>query len=145
MADMKSGSIRNDVSDAARRCADIVNGYILSRNWDELRDSWVAIRLSDGGSDGTLYDTKRDAVRHQLFEMQCAYVSFRNLAGGISPLEAERYLDYNRRAYDAGFRLPDPDAVNGGPDLFLPSQTYDALRESHVRRHLQQIAFQFQQ
>lgn len=141
---MESESIRNHVSGAARRCADVINGYLHSHPVDELRNSWIAIRLSDGGSDGTLYDSKRDAVRHQLWEFQCAYVSFRNLMGGITPLEAERFLDYNRRAYDAGFRLPDPDDVNGGPDLFLPTETYDALKESHVRRQLHKIAFTFQ-
>lgn len=141
---MNSGSIRNQVSDAARRCSDIVNGYISTRPIDELRNCWIAVRLSDGGSDGTLYDSKRDAVRHQLWEFQCAYVSFRNLAGGITPLEAERFLDYNRRAYDAGFRLPDPDDANGGPDLFLPTETYDAFKESHVRRQLLKIAYSFQ-
>lgn len=130
------------MSDAARRCADIINGYIHSRPWDELKDCVVAIRLSDGGSDGVLYDNKGDAVRHQLTESQCAYVCFRNLAQGIQPIEAERYLDYNRRAYDAGYRLPDPDAVNGGPELFLSVEDHDTMVRNHARRYLLQAIHQ---
>jgi hypothetical protein len=30
-------------------------------------------------------------------------------------------LAYHRGAYDAGFRLPDPDALHGGRDLIMPT------------------------
>lgn len=123
---------REFVSDAAKRCADIVNGYISFVPWDELKHKFIAIRLSDGGSDGTLYDSKRDAVRHQSDEKLCAYIAFRNLAGGMNPIEAERYLKWNRDAYDAGMRLPDPDHQSGGPDPFPTVDQYDSLRKSHV-------------
>jgi len=110
-----------------------VNGHIhAARDFADIRDKWVAIRLSDGGSDGVLYDTKRDAVSHQLDEFQCAYISFRNIVAGMAPYEAELFLNFVRRAYDAGFRLPDPDAQTGGGDLFLSTQGYDNLRRLHV-------------
>lgn len=116
------------ISDDARRASDIVNSFYAYVPWDQLKNSWVAIRLSDGGSDGQLYDTKKDAIRHQSFEMQCAYISLRNCPNGISPLEAERFLAFTRGAYDAGMRLPDPDDMNGGPDAFMPTAQYDRLR-----------------
>lgn len=129
-------------SDAARRCADIINQFVSTMSWDEVKHKWVAIRLSDGGFDGTLYDSKRDAVRHQTDEFKCAYIAFRNLPMGATAKEAEIFLDYNRRAYDAGFRLPDPDHVTGGPDLFLPTEQYDNLRAQHVKFDVQRIIAQ---
>jgi len=117
-----------DWSDAAKRASDIINGYRAFVPWDELIHKVVAIRLSDGGSDGVLYDSKRDAVRHQLDEFLCAYVHLRNLVGGASPREMEIFLKWNRDAYDAGFRLPDPDDVKGGPELIMQTLDYDKRR-----------------
>ena len=115
-------------SDAAKRASDIVNSYITFVPWDELRRKWLAIRLSDGGYDGNLYDSKRDAVRHQLDEFLCAYVCFKNLQGGSKPSEMELFLKFNRDAYDAGFRLPDPDHQFGGPDVLMTTAQRDYYR-----------------
>lgn len=88
---------------------------------ERMAYQFVAIRLSDGGTDGRCYESKREAVRHQVHEMQCAYLSFRRAPEGFaSPRDAAVFLAYNRMAYDAGFRLPDPDAKDGGPDLIMP-------------------------
>lgn len=116
--------------DYAKRCADIINGLRVAHEFNELCGKWVAIRLSDGGSDGVLYDSKPDAIRHQLHEQMCAYISFRNLLNGITEEEAKTFLDFTRSAYDAGMRLPDPEAVNGGPDLLLPFGQFDQLKRN---------------
>lgn len=62
--------------DAARRMADAVNLHVhaaLAENRD--RPGYVAIRLSDGRSpDGVLYDTRRDAARHNLNDRAAFYV-----------------------------------------------------------------------
>ena len=68
---------------------------------------WAAIRLSDGGSDGVLYDTRADAVSHQLHEKHCCYVMIP--PDGMSPQEADVYLEFNRAAYDAGWSMSDPE------------------------------------
>ena len=115
-------------SDDARRASDIINSYLSFVPFDELKNKWLAIRLSDGGYDGNLYDSKRDAVQHQLDEFLCAYICFRNLRGGSSPREMEIFLRFNRDAYDAGFRLPDPDAVSGGPDVLMTTGQHDYYR-----------------
>lgn len=130
---MQPQNPREMVSDAAKRASDIINSYLAFVPWDEIKHKWVAIRLSDGGSDGTLYDSKRDAVRHQSDEFLCAYVSYRNMMQGCSPHEMQAFLDFNRKAYDSGFRLPDPDAQSGGPDLFQSVTDYDMQVGNRVR------------
>jgi hypothetical protein len=121
-------AISPELKDAGKRASDAVNCYITFQPWDELRRKWIAIRLSDGSSDGVLYDTKRDAVRHQLHEMQCAYVAFINLPGGSSPRDMSIFLAFCRDAYEAGFRLPDPDAQTGGLDVLMTSGQRDYYR-----------------
>ena len=109
-------------TDSAKRARDIIGSYVAFIPFEQRVRSWVAIRLSDGGSDGTLYDSKRDAVRHQADEFTCAYFSYRGAPNGFSTSkEAAVWLEFHRQAYDHGFRLPDPDAANGGPDLIMPT------------------------
>jgi len=117
------------LKDCAKRACDIVNAYYTTVEWVDLKDKFVAIRLEDGGSDGVLYDNKRDAVRHQRNEQQCAYVCFRNLGPtGARPREMAIYLQYNREAYDNGFRLTDPDDSRGGPQLLPTANLADTFR-----------------
>lgn len=101
-------------SDAARHASDAVQLHVAALGF-EARGKWVAVRLMDGHSDGTLYDSKRDAVRHQLFENLCAYV--RIPPTGMNPCQAESFLATHRKLYSAGFRLADPDRVDGGPQM----------------------------
>ena len=103
-------------SDAARRCSDIVNMHVAAGVWNKF----VAIRLSDGGSDGVVYDTKADAVRHQLHETLCAYVFI--TPDGMSHRSAENFLRVNRQLYDAGMRLSDP-----AKEVLAPQTTLDQI------------------
>ena len=117
------------VDDAAKRAYDNVRLLATFNDYDtRVRQSpYVAIRLSDGGCDMRLYDTKREAVRHQLHETLCAYFSFRNApAGFASYKDAAIYLAWNRATYDAGMRMVDPDAHAGGRAAVMPT----------VREHL---------
>jgi hypothetical protein len=90
-------------SDAAHRAADLLTAAFV----DGLTGGWIALRLSDGGSDGKVYVTRRGAVVHQLHQTQCAYAQV--MLGGMSPKEAQAFLDFNRGAYDQGFRMSDPE------------------------------------
>lgn len=94
-------------SDAGRRCSDTVRQAIV----DGHAGRWVAVRLSDGGTDGRVYDSRRDAIRYQLHENLCAYVKVPR--DDMPPREATDFLRVNRTLYDAGMRIADPD----GPDL----------------------------
>ena len=92
-------------SDAAKRCSDVVNLAMHCGDWGK----WVAIRLLDGGSDGVVYDTRQDAIRHQFYEFFCCYVMVP--PSGMQPPEAEEFMAFNRELYDAGFRMTDPEVV----------------------------------
>lgn len=93
-------------ADEAKRCAAAVNIHLNVAGVDAI-GKWCAIRLSDGGSDMTLYDTKADAVRHQLDEFFCAYVCIP--PGGMSEGDAVSWLRTMRQMREAGVRLADPD------------------------------------
>lgn len=111
-----------DHSDEAKACSDAVNLHVAAIGFDAVK-KWVAIRLSDGKSDGTLYDTKRDAVAHQLDEFLCAYVCIP--PSGMNACQAESYLQVHRKLYEAGFRLADRDAPHGGRQV-IPRLTREA-------------------
>lgn len=113
-------------SDSALRCAEQINIHVAAG----ARGKWAAIRLSDGGSDGMAYDSKADAVRHQLHETQCCYVTI-----PLTPMnvwEAQGYMDVNRQLYNAGMRLSDPKA----PDAMIPIRT-----ENHRARRFRRLPF----
>jgi len=93
-------------SDAARHCADAVNLHATVDPHGTI-GKWVAVRLSDGKSDGVLYPTKSEAVRFQLHEAMCMYVCIP--PGGMTSADAESVLRTHRQLYDAGYRLADPD------------------------------------
>lgn len=120
-------------SDAARRCSDIVRQAIV----DKHAGKWFAVRLSDGGSDGVPYDTKGDAVNHQLHEQQCAYVKIP--VDDMTPRAADLFLRVNRQLYDAGMRLADPEGPGGDPNraIIIPmeSEGVIAAAEDLVRRY----------
>jgi hypothetical protein len=100
------------VSDPGKRCSAIVMQAIA----DGYAGYWIAIRLSDGGTDGVLYWARDSAVKHQLTESQCAYIQIP--PDSMPPEEADTFLQFHRKCYDAGFRLTDPD----GPEPVAPLQ-----------------------
>lgn len=107
-------------SDEARRASDIVNTHLLA-DQNGNRGRWVAIRLSDGGSDGTVYDCKCDAKRFQLHVKQCVYVQI--LPNGLSAKDAHILINMHRDLYNAGREMPDPPCQRHDPLSFLRGQT----------------------
>lgn len=111
-----------DIEDAGKRMADVLNLHITFGKPEDIRDKYVAISLADGRSDGVLYDTKRDAVKHQAFEQQYYYAAFRGInPGGVNPYECAVVLQFQRDAYAAGIRLTDPDDKLGGRQAIMSS------------------------
>jgi hypothetical protein len=113
-------------SDAAKRIADEYSLHRTAGGLDNV-GQWIACRLSDGSSDHVLYATRREAVRHQKHnEQQFVFLQMRPC--GMSVCEAASFLRFARMAYDAGFRLTDPEHRAGGRQI-IPRLT----REDHAR------------
>ena len=93
------------LSDAAKACANTVTMHALAGG----AGRFVAIRLADGGSDNVLYDTRQDAINHQLHETQCAYICIPPC--GMTTKDAAEYLTLNRNLYDAGWHMCDPQMI----------------------------------
>jgi len=128
-------SDERSLSDAARKASDEIMTHLVALGADAF-GKWVAIRLSDGGTDGTLYETKAAAIDHQLHEHQCAYAQV--LPGGMPAKDAEVFMQIHRRLYESGARITDPDR-----DMVIPSTVADRIRRQKDRalaaRFLQQI------
>jgi hypothetical protein len=90
--------------------ADNVNARITFTPVDELfHNPYMAFKLADGSTDGVLYPTKAEAIRHQSNEYLCVYFSFRRCMAGINRKEAQLFLDMHRHIYDAGGRMTNPE------------------------------------
>jgi hypothetical protein len=112
-----------EVLDAAKRVADIINGQAVAQPFDVLVRSVMAFRLSDGTSDGELYDSQETAKAHQ-GATPCMYLSLREAPGGMLPMQAQSVLTYWRMIHDAG----------GGPDsgpraMVMPLAREDLLSQ----------------
>lgn len=109
-------------SDAAKRISDATILAWVACGWDGYVSHWMAFSLQSGISDQILYPTKRAAVTHVDNEFRYMYVKMH--PNGMTACEAEIMLKFTREAHAAGFRLADPDAKTGGPDL-IPRIGYE--------------------
>jgi hypothetical protein len=64
----ESAGFPQELTDAANRMRDAVNLHVVAGTFGvrERHLQWLAIRLEDGRSDGTVYESRRDAVRHTM-------------------------------------------------------------------------------
>ena len=109
-------------SDAAKRCADAVNLAVVAG----CVGRWLAIRLSDGGCDNAIYDSRESAITHQLRPQFCTYVKVP--PDGMPAHEAEALLAYWRRLNDANVRDDDVDV----PMPMMPLTRADRRRQVRV-------------
>lgn len=117
-----------ELADIGRKVSDHLNMVRLFHDWDDIKDKWMAFRLSDGGTDGVVYETRKDAVSYQFHEQWCAYISFANLVGGAVPRECAIFMKFTRDAYKGGMRLVDPEAPNGGREAVMTTAMTDYYR-----------------
>jgi hypothetical protein len=88
--------------DAARRMASAVT--LAAMNGGAGR--WLAVKLQDGSSDHVHYDSRSDAMAHQLSPEYATYVLIP--PDGMTTGQADRVLGFWRQCYDNGFRAVDP-------------------------------------
>jgi hypothetical protein len=86
-------------SDASRRISDTITLHLLA-DPDGNYGKWCAFRLSDGTSDGVVYDDPVAAADAQLHYKQCAYIQIHR--SGISAKAASVMLTYYRTVYENG-------------------------------------------
>jgi hypothetical protein len=112
-------------TDAAKRVTEEYQLHRLADLYGSQR-KWIAVALADGRSDHVLYDTKREAVRHQHHNEQW-YAYIRIGPQNMTACDAEIFLRMMRTLYDKGLRLTDPDAVTGGRDI-IKRNTMEDMR-----------------
>lgn len=105
-------------SDAGHRLSDMVNNVVASHKPLELHGKWLAARLSDGQIDPAIYDSHKDAVSHQSDENLWLFMKIP--VDGLSPQEAESYLQFNRQIRANGYRMPSPESHTEMPSTFRP-------------------------
>jgi hypothetical protein len=103
--------------------ADRVNLMLIAQPWEILNTSWMAFKLEDGDSDGVLYDTRQDAIKHQLDEKLCAYFFMRTALGGVPVRDCQLFLDIHRHTYDNGRYMAEPSS----PQLIMSTWGHDKL------------------
>jgi hypothetical protein len=112
-------------TDAAKRLCDTYNLHKIGAGNASL-GKWIAVRLSDGTSDDTLYDDKLAAVTHQHHNEQLyAFVCI--APPSMKVCDAEVLIRTHRKMYDAGMRMTDPDHKHGGMDLITRLTQSDQL------------------
>lgn len=95
--------------DTARRASDAVNLHIAA---DPDARGYVACRMDDGRSNGDLYDTRADGVRHHMKGGQESnYCYLKVTPGGMGPREAWVMIVAFRKLRDAGIRPDHEDVV----------------------------------
>lgn len=122
-------------SDAAKRVRDTYNlhraaglagaGFGLNSTLNKI----FAVALADGRSDGVLYDTRHDAIRHQHHnEKWYAYLRVERYV--MSTCQAEGMLKWHREAYDKGLVFVDRDDARLSSMELIQRMT----REDHRRQ-----------
>lgn len=112
-------------SDAAKATAANVNMHYQAIGWDAV-GKWTAIHIQDGSSDNTLYEHRKEAVNHQHHNEQ--YYAFVKIVPSLmEECEAEIFLEFHRKAYDAGFRLADPEHKKGGRELIMRGRAQEIV------------------
>jgi hypothetical protein len=104
-------------SAAAFRMADILNDAVVTSPW--CAGMWMAFMLADGESDGVVYETRAECVKHQFHEQLCCFI--RIIPTGVNAQMTQAMLSFYRAAYDAGRRIVDPEQ----PDYILPTTNED--------------------
>lgn len=112
------------VTDAAKRMSDHINGMLTFHTPWAIRNKFMAFRLTDGWSNGDIYDTKRDAIRFN-DEHRFAFFCFRAAMGGVKAKDCQLFLNINRHAAENGGHLADPDRADGGPQPIVRTEVYD--------------------
>lgn len=117
-----TGELPTELLDAANRMRDAVNLHVLTGNlgFRERAACWVAIRLEDGRSDGNLYESRRDAVRHTT-NKETGWFYVKVGAESMGEREAIIVLQQARQAFKSGVIFAEEQVITPMlPELLRP-------------------------
>jgi hypothetical protein len=115
------------IQEAGQRMSDTVNNVRMSADWDDIKNGWMAFKLEDGTSDGTIYDNKNDAVWYLRNKAsKYFYLTLRNCMHGMSPREATQVLAMTRVQAERGRYNPVPDDMR---EPINPITTEDVMAD----------------
>lgn len=123
-ANILSGQVNPGHSDAAKRFSDMYN---LHKAAGTVR-GWIAVRYSDGSSNGDVYETREDAVG-DLFPWEDRFFYATLQQPSMSVCAAESILRWKRIMSE--MEKPDRDLPHGGLEV-VPFLTEED-REAQVR------------
>ena len=85
--------------DAAQRISDTVSLHMVAAsNFMDAVGKWCVFKLEDGRSDGHIYDSKDDAIRHQQGDPK-HYCYLKITPDGITTKDAWHFLKINRNPF----------------------------------------------
>lgn len=120
-----SEAIKHRYSDDARRLADNASMVlVVTKASGEIDRRWMSVKLLDGSSDGEMYYSREDAVRHTRIPWLSIFILVPPT--GISYQEAEDLLAVWRRASKAGW------STESEKTLIMP-RTNEGIAD-HVKR-----------
>lgn len=114
-------------SDAAKRISDVVTQAIADRQGNR----WMAFALEDGASNGTVFDTKADAIRHHRNAAR-QYMYLKIPLDYLSPRAAEVFLKLHRQLKALG-QHPDDEMIKSE---YMFDNRREAYPELDARRIL---------
>ena len=100
--------ISGEHSDAAKKVMDTYNLHRTAQGYDAI-GCWFASALEDGTTDGSLYESKKSAIKHQK-NNENYYTYIQIVPASMSVCDAEVMLRVARMAYSKGMRLSDGDS-----------------------------------
>lgn len=107
-----AGGMKPGHSDAAKRFADMYN---LHKAAGQVR-GWIAVKYLDGSSNGTVYDSRPEAVA-DLFPREDEYFYATLTQPPMSVCQAESLLRYKRVMSEMDRAHADRDAPHGGREV----------------------------
>lgn len=114
-----------DHCDAAKRLADHYTLHLVAGG-HQVVGQWMRAALADGDSDGVLYASRQAAVAH-CGHNEDRYCFVQIGPSSMSACQGDSLLIFHRSAYQAGFRLSDPEQRGGGRQV-IPRLTREDQR-----------------
>lgn len=104
--------IPQELIDSAHRMRDAVNLHVVAGTLGvrERHLQWLAIKLEDGRSDGTVYETRRDAVRHTSLKSR-GWFYVKVGADSMGERESIIVLQQARQAFAAGVIFAEEEVI----------------------------------